>query len=121
MNIEDFRNYCISLPGVTEDMPFGGDTLVFRVGGKIFALTGADLFEFANLKCEPQRAIDLRDQYDGIRPGYHMNKQHWNSVYPGKDVPDALFCELIEHSYRLIFNSLSAKDRNAINSGNTEL
>jgi predicted DNA-binding protein (MmcQ/YjbR family) len=118
MNIEEFRNYCLSLPGVTEDMPFGGDTLVFRVGGKIFALTGADDFEFANLKCDPQRALDLREQYDGIRPGYHMNKRHWNSVYPEKDVSDRLFNELIEHSYRLIFNSLSVKERGAIHSGN---
>lgn len=121
MNIEEFRFYCLSLPGVTEDMPFGGDTLVFRVGGKIFALTGADNFEFANLKCDPQKALELREQHDGIKPGYHMNKQHWNSVYPGKDVPDSLFRELIEHSYQLIFNSLSAKERGNINKGKPSL
>jgi predicted DNA-binding protein (MmcQ/YjbR family) len=116
MNIEHFRNYCLSFPGVTEDMPFGGDTLVFRVGGKIFALTGTDNFEFVNLKSSPQQAMDLREQYEGIRPGYHMNKKYWNSVYTRKDVPDALFYELIDLSYRLIFNALSVKERGSLNS-----
>jgi predicted DNA-binding protein (MmcQ/YjbR family) len=114
MNIEQFREYCLKMNGVTEDFPFDNTTLVFRVGNKIFALMNVDRFEYVNLKCEPARALDLREQYSGIRPGYHMNKQHWNSVYAGQDVPDQLFYELALHSYELIKASLPAAIRKTL-------
>ena|ERR1700712_95293 len=110
MNIEDFREYCLTKKGVTEELPFGPDTLVFKVMGKVFALTSLDTEDFrVNLKCEPEKAVQLRDEYDFIRPGYHMNKQHWNSIYVDEGIKDALFRELIDHSYDLIIKSLSKK------------
>ena len=82
MDIETFRNYCLQLKGVEETLPFGPDTLVYKVMGKVFAITGLDSDEFwVNLKCDPEQAIDLRENYPGlINPGYHMNKRHWNTV-----------------------------------------
>lgn len=114
MNIEDFREFCISKTGVTESFPFDDKTLVFKVGGKIFTLIDVENFRFANLKCDPERAEELRDQFNGINPGYHMNKKHWNSVYVNSDVPDNLFYDLIAHSYELIFNSLSVKVKESL-------
>jgi len=109
MNIEEYRDYCISKKGVTESFPFDKDTLVFKVMGKMFALTGVDSFEFINLKCNPEKAIELRESYNGIKPGYHMSKKHWNSVYLNTDVPDKLIYELIDDSYQLIVKSLTKK------------
>ncbi len=109
MNIEDFRNYCISKKGVTENFPFDKDTLVFKLMGKMFALTGVSSFEFINLKCEPEQAINLRERYDGVKPGYHMNKELWNSVYLRSDVSDKLIYEWIDNSYDLIALSLTKK------------
>lgn len=111
MNIEEFRDYCIAKKAVTESFPFDKNTLVFKVANKMFALTGVDGFEYINLKCDPERAIELRETYNGIRPGYHMNKSLWNSVYTEEDVPDALLYELIDHSYDLIVGSLTKKVR----------
>ncbi len=105
MDLEILRSYCLAKPGVTEDFPFGPDTLVFRVGGKIFALTGVDepAPQSVNLKCDPDRAIELREQYPtSILPGYHMNKKHWNTCVMDGRVPEALFRELITHSYELV-------------------
>ena len=79
MNIEEYREYCIGKPGVTEGFPFDLNTLVFKVMGKMFALTNVDLFVSINLKCDPDYAIELREQYEGIKPGYHMSKKHWNT------------------------------------------
>lgn len=109
MNIEDFRNYCIAKKGVTEEFPFDETTLVFKVMGKMFALSGIDDFEFINLKCDPERSAELRERHSGIKPGYHMNKQLWNSVYLREDVNDQLIYELIDHSYDLIVASLTKK------------
>jgi predicted DNA-binding protein (MmcQ/YjbR family) len=109
MHIEALRDYCISKKGVTEGFPFGQDTLVFKVGGKMFALAGLDPFEYVNLKCDPERALELRAEYEGIRPGYHMNKDHWNSVYADGSVPENLFLELIDTSYLLVAKSLPRK------------
>lgn len=109
MNIEEYRNYCISKKGVTESFPFDKDTLVFKVMGKMFALTGVDSFEFINLKCNPEKAIELRESYNGIKPGYHMSKKHWNSVYLNTDVSDKQVYELIDASYQLIVKSLTKK------------
>ncbi|MEO6130718.1 MAG: MmcQ/YjbR family DNA-binding protein [Saprospiraceae bacterium] len=108
MNIETFRKHCMSLQGVEETLPFGPDTLVYKVYGKVFALTGLDEAEFSvNLKCDPDRAIDLRDEYpDAVLPGWHMNKKHWNTVYFEGRIADKLLLELIDHSYKLVISGL---------------
>lgn len=111
MNIEDFRNYCLQKSGVTEAFPFGGDTLVFKVYGKMFALTDLDLFTSINLKCNPEMAVALREQYPAVIPGYHMNKKHWNTIMMDATIPDSLIREWIDHSYDLVFNSLPKKFR----------
>ncbi len=109
MYIDEFRDYCLSKKGVTETTPFGPETLVFRVMNKMFALTGIDTFEFVNLKCDPERAAELREEYQGIKPGWHMNKKHWNSVMCDGSVSDQMIRELTDHSYDLIVESLPKK------------
>lgn len=109
MNIEDFRTFCISKPWVTEEFPFDEKTLVFKVGGKLFALTNIDLFESVNLKCNPEKSIEYREQFSAIIPGWHMNKKHWNTVLIDNSLPDSFIYELINHSYELVFNNLPAK------------
>ncbi|TXI78121.1 MAG: MmcQ/YjbR family DNA-binding protein [Flavobacteriales bacterium] len=111
MTLEQFRAHCIKKPGFSEDFPFGPETLVFRVAGKIFALMDVDLFQSVNLKCDPERTIELRERYAGIVPGYHMNKKHWNTVAADGSVPDRLLLELAEHSYELVKASLPKKVR----------
>lgn len=111
MNIEEYRDYCTAKKAVTESLPFDKNTLVFKVANKMFALTGVDTFNYINLKCDPERAVELRETCNGVRPGYHMNKKLWNSVYLEEDVPDALVYELIDHSYDLIVASLTKKVR----------
>ena len=111
MNVEQFRDYCLSLKAVEETFPFDEKTLVFKVEGKMFALLDVDNFKFANLKCDPDKSIELREQYNGIKPGWHMSKKHWNSTYKDSDVSDQLFIELIDHSYSLIITSLPIKVR----------
>ncbi|RYU83243.1 MmcQ/YjbR family DNA-binding protein [Hymenobacter persicinus] len=106
MNIEDFRDYCLLKPGVTEETPFGPETLVFKVGGKVFALTDIDTFGSINLKCDPARAVDLRENYDYVLPGYHMNKKHWNTILIGTGATDFQLREWIDHSYDLVLASL---------------
>lgn len=106
MNIEEFRTYCLNRKGVTESFPFDDKVLVFKVLGKMFALVDVDEFESFNAKCDPDRALQLREQYPGIQPGYHMNKQHWNTVSADGSVPDDLMKELVDHSYDLVFASL---------------
>lgn len=111
-NIEAFRDYCLLKKGVTEELPFGPDTLVFKVMGKIFAIAPLDEMSFrVNLKCNPERAVLLREQYSAIQPGYHMNKAHWNTVVQDGSLPGELFRELIDHSYDLIVNSLPRKTK----------
>jgi predicted DNA-binding protein (MmcQ/YjbR family) len=114
MNLATFREYCASLPGFSEDLPFGPEVLAFRVAGKIFALMDVDLFESVNLKCDPERAVELREQYSGIVPGYHMNKTHWNTVRTDGSVPHRLLLELAAHSYDLVRASLPKKTREAL-------
>lgn len=111
MTLEELRAYCAKKKGVTYDTPFGPDVLVFRVMGKMFALAPIDLFGTVNLKCDPERAIELRERHPGIAPGYHMNKQHWNTVSTTGDVPDKLLRELVDHSYELVKASLPRKVR----------
>lgn len=103
MHIEDFRNYCLAKPNVAESFPFGPDTLVYKVRGKIFAITGLDSDVFSvNLKCDPQYAIELRDEYPEIIPGFHMNKKHWNTVDFEGGLSEQLLRSLIDHSYELV-------------------
>jgi predicted DNA-binding protein (MmcQ/YjbR family) len=109
MDVEAYRSYCLSKEFTTESFPFGGDTLVFKVCGKMFALAGIDDFISVNLKCNPERAIELRASYMAILPGFHMNKTHWNTVKTHEDVNDKLFYELIDHSYNLVLSSVSKK------------
>ena len=111
MTLEELRQYCAKKKGVTYDTPFGPDVLVFRVMMKMFALAPIDLFESVNLKCDPERAIELREQYPGITPGYHMNKQHWNTVSTTGDVPEKLLRDLVDHSYDLVKAFLPKKVR----------
>lgn len=116
MTLAYFREYCLAKPGVTEDTPFDEHTLCFRVGGKIFAIMDLVDFEYINLKGDPEYALELREQYNGVRPGYHMNKKMWNSVYVRADVPDQLILDLADQSYHLIFASLPKKVQAEINS-----
>lgn len=111
MNIEDFRTYCLSKPGATEDFPFDQKTLVFKVGGKMFSLTSIENFISVNLKCDPEKALELRADYSGVKPGFHMNKKHWNTVTLNEDVTDQLINELVDHSYDLVVKSLPKKTR----------
>ena len=112
MNIEAFREYCIAKKGVTEEFPFDEVTLVFKVMNKMFAVAPLERIPSqVNLKCDPERAIALREEYDGIiMPGYHMSKVHWNTLYM-EQLPQKLFMELIDHSYDLIVASLPKKVR----------
>ena len=114
MNIEEFRTYCMNKKGVEESLPFSPTTLVFKVGNKMFSLTDLDSFEFINLKCDPDRAIILREEYTGVKSGYHMNKKHWNSIYLNSDISDSLLKELIDESYDLIVQSLTKKVRESL-------
>lgn len=118
MHIESFREYCLAKKGVTEGFPFGETALVFKVMGKMFALVGMDSSPFqVNLKCDPERAVELRDEHEDIIPGYHMSKVHWNSVIIGNGrLPDRLVKELIDHSYDLVVRSLTKKQREELSS-----
>ncbi len=108
MNIEYFREYCLSKKGVLEDFPFDETTLVFKVKGKLFALTSLNASPGqCNLKCDPEYAEELREKYASIIPGYHMNKKHWNSVMWDGNVTDKLILELIDHSYDLVVKGLA--------------
>ncbi len=103
MNLEDFREYCLTKKDATEGAPFGEDTIVFKVGGKMFALASLDeVPPRVNLKCDPERALDLRDRYEEVQPGYHMNKKHWNTVTLTGKIPEAELREMIDHSYELV-------------------
>ena len=117
MNIESFRDYCLAKPGVAEGFPFDKNTLVFKVKGKIFALTSVDLFESVNLKCDPEYAIELRETFQGVKPGYHMNKKHWNTISTNTDLPEKLLLELTDHSYELVVKSLTKRLRDELQTG----
>jgi predicted DNA-binding protein (MmcQ/YjbR family) len=101
MDIEILRDYCIRKEGVTESFSFGDDTLVFKVSGKIFALVNLDGESRINLKCDPEYAIELREHFPAVIPGYHMNKKHWNTLILNDTIPDNLTKKLIDHSYNL--------------------
>ena len=119
MNLQTYYEFCLSKKGVTEHFPFDEDTLVLKVGGKMFALSSLTQWEngkpSVNLKCNPDKAQELRAQYDDIQPGWHMSKIHWNTIAINQEVPDKLVKELINHSYDLVFKSLPKKTQNEIN------
>ncbi len=112
MNVESFRAYCLAKKGVSEEFPFDEETLVFKVMGKMFALCGLEHIPFQiALKCDPERAIMLREEYDGrITEAYHMSKKHWNSVQV-EALPETLVKELIDHSYELVVAGLTKKQQ----------
>ncbi len=115
MDIESFRQFCLSKKGVTEELPFGEDTLVFKVMGKMFALTDLELFESVNLKCDPEEAILLREQYPAVQPGYHMNKKHWNTILMDGSIGDRLLAQWITDSYQLVVSGLPKKMKETLN------
>lgn len=102
MNVEEIRDYCISKAEATESFPFGESTLVFKVAGKMFALVSLDYPLSVNLKCDPEKAIELREHYTAITPGFHMNKRHWNTIDAEHFYDDGLLKSLIDHSYNLV-------------------
>ncbi|WP_309609058.1 MmcQ/YjbR family DNA-binding protein [Flavobacterium sp.] len=113
MNLETYYQYCLSKKAVTEHFPFDEDTLVFKVGGKMFALSSLSQWEkgtpTVNLKCDPDKAEELRAEFNDIQPGYHMSKIHWNTINVNQEVSDKMIKELIDHSYELVFKSLTKK------------
>lgn len=112
MNIEAFHAYCLSKKGVEETFPFDEQTLVFKVMGKMFALTGLEYADFrVNLKCDPDWALELREQYPDVQPGWHMSKKHWNTVYFEQELEDGFLRELIDHSYDLVVKGFTKKLR----------
>ena len=106
MNIEEFREYCIAKKGTTEELPFDETTLVFKVMGKIFAITKIDEFNSFNVKCDPERAVQLRETYAGVLPGYHMSKKHWNTIVLDGSVPEDKAFQWIDDSYDLVVAKL---------------
>jgi len=115
MNVEQARNYCLSKPATTEGMPFGEGVLVFKVMNKMYALLSLDAVPATmNLKCDPDKALELREEYEGIKGGYHMNKKHWNTVTLDADVSDEGIVELIDHSYDLVVSKLKKVDKEAL-------
>ena len=116
MHIESFREYCISFPGSDESLPFDENTLCFKVKGKIFAICDIMDFESINLKCNPEKAIQLREEFEGVVPGYHMNKKHWNTVMMDHSIPDNLVRDWIRESYELVVKGLPKKVREELKS-----
>jgi predicted DNA-binding protein (MmcQ/YjbR family) len=115
VEIDSFRDCCLAKPGTTESSPFGPEHVVFKVAGKMYALLAfEEVPPTANLKCDPDRALALRDQYEDVQPGYHMNKKHWNTVVIAGGIPDAEVRAMIDHSYELVVASLPKRTREAL-------
>ena len=115
MNAAELRTWCLGQPGAAEHFPFGPDHSVFKVGGKMFAISALDRTPLAvSLKCEPELALQLRDTYAAIRPGYHLNKRHWNTVTLDGSLPDELVRDLVEDSYDLVVSSLPKRTRDQL-------
>ena len=111
MDLEYLRNYCLKKKGVTEGFPFDKDTLVYKVMSKIFMLTGFEVPLQMNLKCEPELAIELRERYEAVQPGYHMNKKHWNTIVIDGTIPQKEVLRMINHSYDMVVKGLKVKER----------
>jgi predicted DNA-binding protein (MmcQ/YjbR family) len=114
MNIEELREYCIAKNGVTESFPFDEETLVFKVINKMFLLTNINKDLSMNVKCDPEKAIELREEYNSVLPGWHMNKKHWNTVNIDGSISDKQLKEWIDQSYELIVASLTKKLQNEL-------
>jgi len=114
MQIESLREYCLQQPGAEETMPFGDDTLVFKVGGKIFLLVSLKEANRFNVKCNPDLAIELRERYSEVQPGFHMNKANWNTVYFDGSLTEKQLLEMIDHSYQLIVGGLPKKTQQGL-------
>ena len=114
MNIEELRDYCLSKKGVTESFPFDEEVLVFKVMNKMFLLTNINKDLSMNVKCDPEKAIELREQYNSVLPGWHMNKKHWNTVDIDGRISDQVLKEWVDHSYDLIVASLTKKLQNEL-------
>jgi predicted DNA-binding protein (MmcQ/YjbR family) len=116
MNIEQIREYCLNKKGVTEEFPFNEETLVFKVMGKIFFLASLEKVPLQiNLKCEPENALELREKYESVLPGYHMNKKHWNTIVNDGSVPPKELLEWIDQSYDLVVGGLKKTDIKKLN------
>ncbi len=111
MDIETYRKYCLRKKEVTEEFPFDKHTLVYKVAGRMFALANIEPFEHINLKCNPERALQLREMHKGVTPGYHMSKKHWNTVKMDGSLPDKTIYQWIDDSYELVVGKLSKRDR----------
>jgi predicted DNA-binding protein (MmcQ/YjbR family) len=115
MNVESFRDYCLSKPAATEGTPFGPEDIVFKVKGKMFGILALDeVPPRANLKCDPDLAMELRDRYEQVQPGYHMNKKHWNTIVLDGVIPDNEIRKMIDDSYDLVVQSLPKAKRQAL-------
>jgi predicted DNA-binding protein (MmcQ/YjbR family) len=114
MDIERYRTFCLAKKGVTEEFPFGSETMVFKVIGKMFALTNVETFASVNLKVDPEVGIELREKYESVQPGYHMNKKHWITVLMDGSIPDKLIYEWIDNSYMLVASSLPKKHQETL-------
>jgi predicted DNA-binding protein (MmcQ/YjbR family) len=111
LTFDQFREYCLSKKAVTEETPFGADILVFKVAGKIFAITNISTFDGVNLKVDPEVGAELREQYEWVVPAYHMNKKHWITVRMGTGVRDSLLREWIDNSFQLVVAKLPRSER----------
>jgi predicted DNA-binding protein (MmcQ/YjbR family) len=117
MDATDLRRCCLRHPGAIEDFPFGPEHSVFKVGGKIFAISALDRVPLdVSVKCEPELAVDLRNTYPAIRPGYHLNKRHWNTITVDGSLPDQLVRDLVEDSYDLVVSALPKRVRRELGS-----
>jgi predicted DNA-binding protein (MmcQ/YjbR family) len=117
MDLEKIRECCLAKLGATEGFPFDSQTLVFKVGGKMFALIDIENPVSVNVKCDPEKAIELREQYHAILPGFHMNKKHWNTIQLNQDLSHQVILNCLDHSYQLVFQTLSKKTRSEIEAG----
>ena len=117
MRLDTILSYCHTLTGTEETFPFGPETLVLKVKGKMYALIDVESPTSVNLKCDPEEAIDLRERYDAVRPGFHMNKKHWNTVLLNGEINDGHLKEMIANSYNLVVKSLTKKLQNELSAG----
>lgn len=116
MNIDDIRDYYLSLPHVSESFPFDEHILVFKVGSRMFGLCVLDSDEaFVQLKCDPDKAIDLRERFEAVEPAWHMNKKHWNKVYLNRDLTQQQVLDLVLHSYNLVWDKLPKREKTVLN------
>ena len=115
MNLEILREYCLKKPGAAEDLPFDEDSPVYKVLGKIFCIAGLNPPITINLKCDPEKAVELREEHEEIQPGYHMNKVHWNTVSLEGSLRDDFILKMIDHSYNLVVQGLKKSDKEKLN------